>query len=284
MSSNTDTIKLKGLYRFCWVLANSPAFVRKIASKSIAAILFLVLKKRLYQRISLAFPDMNQQKVKRIAKTFIFSSCHELASMLDLPIEKFEYEGLELLSDAKSKGAVFASMHMGQTEAPTYAIQKLGFDVCTIIGEGKRNHQMNLLGTSLLDRLGIPYVKKQNGLLFELFNQIRNKRCLFVHSDLREKGMKANFLGQPTTVPITAAFISAYTKAPLYFVYSIRKPDRIKIIIKQLASTEDISALELPKDKAAEALTLEVIKCMEDAIQTYPENWFWHYNRFKMKS
>jgi lauroyl/myristoyl acyltransferase len=278
-----SSIQLKGVYWLCWRLVNSPALIRRCCATWIAYLIYQFTKHKLHKRIQQVMPDKAPQQVKHIAKQSTQSAIAEFTNMLAMPHERIELENIKDLQLAKATGAVFASVHLGQTEVSAYAVQQLGFDVCTLIGSGERNPQLNLLGTSLLDALGIPYLKKQKGLLFKLLEQIRQKKCVFIHSDLREKGLEVTFLGQTTEVPMTAAFLAVSTKAPLYFIFPVRQHDRIVIHLKCIANIEDILGFSGSRQALIEALTRKVVEQMQMAIEQYPEHWFWHYNRFKIR-
>lgn len=275
--------KLTGGYKLLWRVLNAPKPIRSGFSRSISSLLYLAQKKRLHKRIQTIFPDYDANQVKRVAKDSTRFACAEIINMLQIPVENYRLEGAELLPEAGTQGAVFASVHIGQTEAPTYAIQQLGHEVCTIIGAGDDNPQLHHLGAAMLEQTGLPYLTKNKGILFDLIAKLRKKHCVFIHSDLRDKGPEVEFLGQKTTVPQTAASLAVLAKVPLYFIYAVREQDELVVHIEKLADADEVQRLQMPRDEALKEFTQRVVNHMEQVIRRYPQYWLWLYNRFRIK-
>lgn len=275
--------KLRGIYAFLWRILNGPVFIRRSFAAALASLLYLAQKKRLHKRIHTLFPAFDKQKAGGIAKASTRDSCRQIMDMLVIPDMPYRIEGLELLPPAGEQGAVFASLHLGQTEAPTYAIKQQGYEVCTIIGAGEDNPQLHHLGAAMLEAVDLPYLTKGKGILFELIARLRKKQCVFVHCDLRDQGLETTFMGQQTTFPQTAASLAVLARVPLYFIYGIEQESETVIYIEKLAVPEEIAQLEIPREEAITLFTQRVISKMEQVICTYPERWLWLYNRFGIK-
>lgn len=267
--------KLTGGYAFLWRLLNGPHFIRQGFASSLTAALYVAQKKRLHKRIKTLFPEFSPQEIKRTAKSSTRDSCTQIMNMLAIADCQYRIEGLELLPVAGAQGAVFASLHLGQTEAPTYAIKQQGYDVCTIIGAGDNNPQLHALGAAMLEAIGLPYVTKGKGILFELIAKLRKSHCVFVHSDLRDKGLETEFMGQKTTVPQTAASLAVLARVPLFFVYGVQQENEVVIYIDKLAAPEELARLEIPREEFITLLTRRVVSKMEQVIRSYPDRWLW---------
>ncbi|WP_420589364.1 lysophospholipid acyltransferase family protein [Bacterioplanoides sp.] len=275
--------KLTGGYKLLWRVLNAPKPIRSGFSRSISSLLYLAQKKRLHKRVQTIFPQYDASQVKAVAKDSTRFACDEIINMLQIPAENYRVVGAELLPEAGTQGAVFASVHIGQTEAPTYAIQQLGHEVCTIIGAGDDNPQLHHLGAAMLEQTGLPYLTKNKGILFDLIAKLHKKHCVFIHSDLRDKGPEVEFLGQKTTVPKTAASLAVLAKVPLYFIYGIREQDELVVYIDKLADVDEVQGLQMPREEALSLLTQRLVESMEQVIRRYPQYWLWLYNRFRIK-
>ncbi|MGY0217925.1 lysophospholipid acyltransferase family protein [Endozoicomonadaceae bacterium StTr2] len=275
--------KLSGFYAFSWRLLHAPAPLRKLFANGLSGLLYLTQKKRLHKRVQTIFPEYDQQQVKQVAKRSTYSACTEILKTLEISTGKYRLVGAELLPEAGTQGAIFASLHIGQTEAPTFAIQQQGYEVCTIIGAGNNNPQLHHLGAAMLEKTGLPYLTKKKGILFELLAKLRKKQCVFIHSDLRDKGPEVDFLGQKTTVPQTAASLAVLAKAPLFFIYGVPEKDELVIYIEKLAEANEASILGISREEALSLFTQRVVNSMEKTIRRYPEYWLWLYNRFRIK-
>ena len=276
-------LQLKGRYLFLWRLLNSPYWIRKPLSVLATLLIYGFYRKRLYERIFDVLPDLTKKQIRGVAWGSTKDVCFHMINVMSAPQYKYVIEGENLLSQISKTGAIFASLHIGQVEAPTFAIQRKGYQVCTVIGEGRASPQLNCLGRAIFEKLNVPYLIRGKDVFFKLIGKLRRKESVFIHSDLRGKGLELEFLGKQTTVPKTAAALAVLTKSPLFFTYSIQDKEQVTVYVESLATEEEVNSQQEDREVLVNLLTKRMVLCMERVIKQHPKRWCWLYERFKKR-
>ncbi|MBA5248429.1 MAG: hypothetical protein FE834_02675 [Gammaproteobacteria bacterium] len=270
----------KILLAFTWWLLNAPSFVRTLFIKLFVWLSLRTKLTRICKDMSLIFKDLSTQEIRTLAHLCIVNTVANMINILDIKKNTYRINSPIPIAQLTKDGAIFASMHIGKTDAAAYALQQQGVKVCTIVGAGNHNQALHQLGLRTLEYLGVPYIKKSNTTFFQLAQALNQGKSVFVHSDLKNEGAEVSFLGFQTTVPKTAASLSLLAKKPLYFIYLLPdKKDNAFVVHIELVDGQFTA--ESTNTQKIEQLTYALTRRMEVTILQNPTQWFWAYNRFK---
>ncbi|WP_194842468.1 lysophospholipid acyltransferase family protein [Endozoicomonas sp. OPT23] len=228
--------------------------------------------------LKLTQPNITPEQCDAIARK---SSTYSLTYLLSLPrLRKTPYQlhNLDVMKEAvaEDRGAVVISLHMGPPDIGTLAAAEHGFPANTLIGAGKQSPLANSLGRHALEQAGIDFI--QRGDPTAVFKSIKQKKMVFLYSDLRSREMPVTFFGQETSAPATGVMTAQLLKAPILFHYCTMKNGEWQLHFERFEPELTGSH----KSDAANNLQ-RLIHKMEEVISQHPELWVWHYDRFKLK-
>ncbi len=228
--------------------------------------------------LRLVFNQTDQKYFDSIAKK---SAVHSLEYLLSLPrLGKIPYQlhDQKIICEALAEegGAVVISLHTGPPDLGTLAVTRENMPACTLIGAGKQAPFANSLGRKALEQAGIDFI--QRGDPTAVFKTIKQKKMLFLYSDLRCREMPVTFFEQQTSAPGTGVMTAQLLKAPILFHFCTLENGIWQLHFERFEP--ELSGNQ--KQDAAENLQ-RLIHKMEEVIRKHPELWIWHYDRFKLK-
>lgn len=251
---------------------------RRIIFFIAVGILKLAKKTRLraIKNISNAMPTWSDRKVEKIAFesyqhiVFGVTECFWLED-IEMEIECSE-DTLKLLHNPN--GCSICTMHMSCYEAAPFAIQKL-LGSCTTLSKIPKF----ISGAKdVYKRANIDVIDKSDpNSFFKLLQASRDCASICLHGDHYADDVDVTFFGQLTQAPSGSAMISAYSKVPLLLCYAIlQKNGRYKVQIETVVENHVANN----KADIAQAIA-QVYARFEVVISTYPEQWYWSYNRWR---
>ncbi|NYT27245.1 lysophospholipid acyltransferase family protein [Candidatus Thiodubiliella endoseptemdiera] len=268
------------LLAFLWRLLKAPSFVRLIFIKLLIWLSLRAKLTRICKDMKISLKDFSEQEIDTLARLSISNVVVNMINILDIKKHSYVINSPIPIEQLTDGGAIFASIHMGKADSAAYALKQQGVKVRTMIGAGKRSPALHQLGLRVLHYLGVPYIKKSNTTFFQLAQALNQGESVFVHNDLKNKGLEVSFLGFQTTTPKTATSLSILAKKPLYFIYILpNKKDNEYMVNIELVDKE--FALKSTNTQKIEQLTHSLTHKMEKTILKNPEQWFWANNRFK---
>ncbi|MCR4416981.1 MAG: lysophospholipid acyltransferase family protein [Ignavibacteria bacterium] len=249
---------------------------------------FIPIRKDLvFKNLKIAFPDLNENETKRIAKKTYQNLFIVLIEILYLPfLEKVEIENLiniknpELIHKALSlnKGLIFVSAHFGNWEILALSAALRLKTQFSIVTKPLRNPFVDNFINSWRTKFGNKVVPL--GLSVKnIFKELLEKKIIALLADQRasQNSLELNFFNKLTHVYEGPAVLSIKTGAPLIFAVAIRQSD--------FTYTVELHEIEPPDQEndqeKIKTMSEKYISLLEDYIRMYPEQWLWFHNRWR---
>jgi len=246
-----------------------------------------IRKEVVLKNLKIAFPELNDVEIRKLAKKTYKNLFIVLVEILYLPhLKKEEIENLvhiknpEVIYNALelNKGLIFVSAHFGNWEilALSSALKlKTQFSIVT---KPLRNPFVDEFINNWRTKFGNKVVPL--GLSVKnIFKELLEKKIVALLADQRasENSLQMNFFNKLTHVYEGPAVLSIKTGAPLIFAIAIRNNDYTYRVELQEISKPD---LENEQEKI-KVMTEKYISLLEDYIRIYPEQWLWFHNRWR---
>ena len=202
-------------------------------------------------------------------------------------LERFESEGLEFVDEARAKGSgvIVVGAHLGNWDAAGAWAAASGRPV-TAVAEVLSPRRLFDFFVAHRERLGISIEPASAGVISRLADAVAQGRIVAIvgDRDLRGRGPKVIFFGEPAPLPAGPALLGLRTGAPIMpmGVYGIkgaggRRGWRARIL-------EPIDPTLYSGPHALTELTQEIASRLERLIALHPEQWhvfqpFWSADR-----
>lgn len=197
-------------------------------------------------------------------------------------LELVEVRGLDSVRQALAagRGAVLVTGHLGAWALYVTALGASGVASALLVGV-QRNARVNEL------ILGIPgdavqFISKSKSAPREILKALRQNKVIVMVADhySSEQKVYVPFLGKKAfTLPLPGALVAKH-HLPLLCMTGHR--------IEGGRHHLDIAPIPLPEGLEGDTLRLEVaLRCNEalgEAIRTFPEQYFWYHDRWKVRS
>jgi len=269
------------------ILLLFPEKARFSFAESLGKISYYLIKKRRLiatYNIKLAFPDLSDAEVEKIAKksyqimakTFISSLWYDTYVKNPNNIKVVNKE-LALKLYNKGHGIIGATMHMGNLEMPCVALNEYK---TVALAKRQKNPYMNDFITNSREKyLGIKILQKSKHITKQIIQYIKDGYIIGLLSDHRDKGTHVNFFGKETVAPTGAVSLALKYNVPLVFAYCILNDDNTCTVFVQ----EEIKLICTDNFKYdVHDNTQLLIHKMEDVIRKYPEQWMWFHDRWNI--
>jgi len=247
-------------------------------------------KRRVHDNLRQSFPEWSEAQLAPVARR-VFAHLGMVAvevlrlggwngaRMRDL----IEVEGLEHLreAEARGKGVLLMSAHIGFWEAIALFLPTLGFTHLAGVAKTLRN--------AFITRYMARQRLKHGGMLIDahrgasrIVRALAEKRVLVILMDQRtsvNEGVLVPFFGRDASTTPIVAKIAAKQGVPVVPCYVCRNPDLTYRMVFE-------PALELEENGSEEALvanTAKMTASIEAAIRRDPGQWCWNYRRWDMK-
>jgi KDO2-lipid IV(A) lauroyltransferase len=179
-----------------------------------------------------------------------------------------EIVGLELLREAAhaGTGAIIALPHIGNWEPGALSGQRAGIEILAV-AERLPNRHLTEWFTSLRNQFGITIVLAGRGSMRSVEAGIARGAvvCLLCDRDLSGRGVKTEFFGEVTTLPVGPAALALRTKALLIIGASYFTPNGHRLVLKRLVLP--------PEADDVESVTRVIATGLEEMIREAPEQW-----------
>ncbi len=245
---------------------------------------FFRSKKIIYSNITKAYPDSNEEKIKKIAKLMwnnygrVFS---EYMFIKDFRFgklaNKIEINGKKYLDEIRNsnKQVVFVSGHFSNFELMAMCIEKSGIEL-TAIYRPLNNIFLNIIIEKIRNKyICKNQIKKGLGGLKKLIN-FKNKNystALMIDQRVSE-GILSNFFNiEALTTTMPAQLVKKYN-IPVVPVYI----ERIHGIDFRLVINKPII---YSKNDTIQSITDDLNTILERMILKRPGQWIWSHNRWK---
>lgn len=221
-----------------------------------------------YQMIYANFYSFAQTLIDRMAFLVGKSDSFQLS---------FENEDYLIRMREAGQGGILLSGHVGNWETagnllkgrvtPTINVVMLDAEV-----EAIKEYLKDQTGGS---RFNIIAIKDDLSHVFEIHNALKNNEFVAIHADRYIEGAKnlvVPFLGQKARFPLGPFLIASKFKAPVTFVFGVKKSNFVYHLSATVPITSRMSPEEIAKEFVAE---------LEYRVKKNPEQWFNYFPYFE---
>lgn len=238
-----------------------------------------------WQNLKVIFPDKSDKEIwdirrrmfrnfaKYLVDFFRFAKIDNEYIQKNIKIENVHYFDETL---KKGKGAVVLTAHLGNWELGGVVIALCGYPFW-VVALSHKNKKVNDFFISQRQSKGIQVIPLGNAGR-QCFNLLKKNKlvALVGDRDFTEKGVKVDFFGKKTFLPLGPAFLSMKTQAPIITGFMLRNPDDTFTLTINKPIEIDIKEPAVKPDKEENLLriidTYKVV--LEDYIRKYPDQWY----------
>lgn len=239
------------------------------------------------KNLKIAFPELNEAKIKRLALESFINAGTVFAEMLVIPklsekelLDNVDYtipeEIRELIN--KEQGIVFLTAHMGNWEIAAITTTLSTGRHLSVVYKKMRNPYVDKWIEKMRSRFNKAVAVGIS--IKEIYQELLKKQMVGIVADQRapKKSPKVKFFGQEITAFAGPAMLSLKLNVPVLLTLVNReKNGKYKCTMELLKVDENIETVE---DKILN-LTQKYFNKLEEKIRQYPEQWFWMHNRWK---
>ena len=237
-----------------------------------------------------AFRDAPDERIRELARAYWRHLARALAEACRLALwtrddvqTRIELQDVALLESLKARkcGVIVASGHLGSWEVGPYAFALLGYPLKLLHDPGTVaplfdfvNQERRRSGMEVLSKLTHPWALK---------HLLDRGAWLCIACDVRasRRGDQIPFFDVLCSSYLGAVSLQKVARCPIVVTSTARMPDgRHKLHVwKIIEYTEQPTLLRQPLRRTMR----EVHRALEEAIRAYPEQWFWHYDRWRSR-
>ena len=243
------------------------------------------------RNLTLAFPEMEQRKRRRILRGTYISLGRQLAEVCLFPRYTRDnvggivvYEGFENFERAfaKGKGVLFLTAHLGAWELSAFAHSLQGHPLA-IVMRSLDNPQVDHLIQSYRTMHGNRTMDKDD-FVRGLLAAMRNGETVGILMDTNmtpPQGVFVDFFGIPACTASGLARIALRTNAAVVPGFTVWDAKLRKYILRFDPAVELVHTGDDQADIVAN--TSKFTKVIEDYIRRYPDQWLWVHRRWKTR-
>ncbi len=184
------------------------------------------------------------------------------------------------LADAKGRGVIAVSAHLGDWELLPQRIARAGHLVSTVARENANLH-LDRWVAALRARSGITTIRRGGGSASarEMLRALKSGHlfALLVDQDTKVQSARVPFFGRLASTPIAAAELALRADRPMIIGFIRRLgPGRHRVTIERV----DTAGLEAGEDPVV-ALTARLTARIEAEVRAVPEQWVWLHQRWR---
>ena len=246
---------------------------------------FFRSKKIVENNIQKAFPNLNNQDIKKITNDMwsnygrILSEYVFIKNFRNSELNKnINIIGQEILERIKQddKPVIFVSGHFNNFELMAMHIEKSGINLATIyrpLNNKFLNYFMEKIRRKFICK---NQIKKGISGTKEVLHHFKNGTSIALMIDQRvSQGIKSSFFNfEALTTTIPAQFIKKFncSVVPIYIERENNFNFKLKIY----------EPITYPKDQTIETITLNLNQILEKMILKKPGQWIWSHDRWKI--
>ena len=293
-----DKIEYSIVRFFIWIIGFMPKYIVYGFLKFIAKLFYRFEKRRSLltrKNIKLAFPQLNDESIDKLAKSAYESVAITLAEIIFMFNNRLDYEkiivdkkaALEKLKsytkDAKN-GVIIITAHFSNWELAAQFLPRHGYPMIAIGREGNNKLIEKNLTTPFRERFGNKNVYKENAMI-SIVKGLRESKNIGLLIDQKSGGkssMKASFFGHAADTTTSIATLKLKYNPVILPIFFPRNQDGTysPLILEPVEYVADETD---DKRKKIELMTQRYNDIFEKIIREYPDQWFWMHNRWRLK-
>jgi Kdo2-lipid IVA lauroyltransferase/acyltransferase len=188
----------------------------------------------------------------------------------------------QLVANARQRGAVVLTAHLGNWELLAYAHGLLGTPV-TLVHRAMRNPLVDAEILSMRTRAGTHSIAKKAAAR-EMLRALHRKELVAMAADqnqTRRFGVFAHFFGIAASTTPGPARLAMLTGAPVYPAFLIREGETERHRIVVLPEVEMVRTGNREADIVAN--TQRCTSVIERMVCEYPDQWIWFHKRWRTR-
>ncbi|MBE0491404.1 MAG: lysophospholipid acyltransferase family protein [Sulfurospirillum sp.] len=237
--------------------------------------------------LKLAFDDKSTKEIYELAKKCYENIGITVAEIILMLQNRIDLDTLinnktqalnqlqELTKDAKH-GAIFVTAHFSNWELGALFLAKNGYPMTAIGRAGNNTYIEKTLTTPFRQKFGSTNVHKDNAIL-KIVKTLKTGGYAGLLIDQKAGGgmsMQARFFGMAADTTTSVAMLKLKYNPRIIPLFLTRENDGTYTI--------RITTCKRGADATLESLTQEYNDILEAVIRTYPEQWFWMHNRWRI--
>ena len=276
-------LEIFSFYFIKFIILLFPMKARYKIAEIMGIIAYKLIKNRrkiTYKNIKIAFPNISEEELKRIAINSYKNMGKTFFELLWLNELKIDLKGKENLEKAvqKGKGVIFLSLHLDNWEVIGKPVAQNGYKIYGV-AKKQKNEKLNKIVNDLRVEMGSGVIQQgKNRSPRKLIKALKEKAIIGLISDQYMKDVEVDFFGRKTYAPSGAATFGIRFDTPILMVYSVRNSDNTHTVFIE----EEIELIRTGDSKKDILENTQL--CMneiEKPIKKYPEQWFWQHKRWR---
>ncbi len=292
-----DKVEYYAVKNFIYLLGLMPkSFVYKTL-KVIAKLFFLVEKRRsklTLINLKAAYPDKDEAEIRQLAKSSYQSVAITLAEIIfmlqdKIDIDKMVENSQEFLQKMEhytqnaKNGIIVITAHFANWELAAEFLPLHGYPMLAIGREGNNKLIEKNITTPFREKYGNKNIYKKNAL-FGIIKTIKRGKTVGLLYDQKAGGndsVKVNFFNLPAdTTKSIAELKLKFNPIILPIFFAREKNGKYTPIVYK--PVEYMADEEENLEKKIEKITQKYNDILEEVVRTYPEQWFWMHNRWRL--
>lgn len=245
------------------------------------------VNQKAYDHLSLVYPEMNRTRQQEIVRELwdnigrlVGELPHLSAFSIDGPDPRIEIQGAEHISDwisGERHGIIYAG-HFSNWELIGAGLQQMGLKTGIVYRMANNpliDERITHLRAAVMSRFLIPKGKKGSR---QIVDMLKRDISLSIMMDQKlNTGIEVPFLGHTAPTAEASARMAIKFNLPLVFVYMVRLGGaRFRMVISPPIDPGCVAGEEDP----ARALTIRMLKPIEEAVHAHPGQWLWFHRRW----
>lgn len=282
---------------FIWVIGFLPNKIVYKTLKIIAKLFFKYEKRRstlTKRNLKLAFPAKSDEEIDSLAKKAYESVAITIAEIILMINDKLDYENMlnnkeEALKNLKEytknakNGVIVITAHFSNWEFAAQFLPRHGYPMIAIGREGNNKLIEKNFTTPFRERYGNKNIYKKEAMI-NIVKGLRSSKNIGLLIDQKSGGkssMKAKFFGKDADTTTSIATLKLKYN-PIILPIFMPRDEFGKYTPLVLEPVEYVAKEETDKTKKIELITQRYNDIFEEVIRTYPEQWFWMHNRWRL--
>lgn len=238
-----------------------------------------------------AFPDRSERELRKLlpgiyanvillgleSMALIRATPAEIVATLEHPLEDDGW--VDRLSSGEGP-VILATAHLGNWEWGGAYMAVRGMKV-TGAAKPMHNPHVDRMVDAMRTRVGLRITSTRESPR-HLIKLVREGYTPGIppDQDARRDGIFADFFGQPASTATGPAWLAYKFGLPLVPIWLVRTPSGR---FRALASEAAVPDRSKPQDAEVRRLTEHYLRCLEEMIRRYPEQYMWFHRRWKTR-
>ncbi len=292
-----DKLEFYTVKIFIYFLGLLPKSYIYKALKIIAKLFFKFEKRRsklTVINLKTAYPNKSEEEIRQLALSSyesvaitlaeIILMLHDRINLNDMVEDSQEFlRKMELYTKDAKNGVIIITAHFSNWGLAAEFLPFHGYPMLAIGREGNNKLIEKNITTPFREKYGNKNIYKKNAL-FGIIKTLKRGKLVGLLYDQKaggENSIKVNFFGLPADTTKSLAELKLKFNPKILPVFFAREKNGkyTPIIYEPVEYTADE---EVNLEEKTKKITQKYNDILEEVIRTYPEQWFWMHNRWRL--